>query len=80
MGIKAWLTVLLASTFHDYYVFSYSGGGKYMAPTRSISGPGVTLGCMSLMAGTMIALVSVIAWFGAVRRLWRSPEAGGQSA
>jgi 4-amino-4-deoxy-L-arabinose transferase-like glycosyltransferase len=68
--------VLLATTFHDYYVFSYSGGGKYQAPSRSISGAGVTLGCMSLMAGTLIALVTVIAWFGAVRALWRRKDDG----
>jgi hypothetical protein len=68
--------VLLATTFHDYYVFSYSGGGKYQAPTRSISGAGLTLGCMSLISGTLIALITVIAWFGALRRLWRRRQDG----
>ena len=58
--------VLIASTFNDYYVFSYSGGGKYNED-RWVSGAGVTFGCMSVVAGTAIALVTVIAWFGAVR-------------
>jgi hypothetical protein len=68
--------VLLATTFHDYYVFNYSGGGKYQAPTRSISGAGITLGCMSVMAGTPIALITVIAWAVVLRRLWRRRDDG----
>lgn len=62
--------VLLASTFNDYYVYSYSGGGKYRS-NRSVSGAGVALGCLSVSGGTAIALVTVLAWFGAVRALWR---------
>jgi hypothetical protein len=67
--------VLVASTFNDYYVYSFSGGGKYGAK-RSISGAGVTLGCISVIAGTFIALVTVIAWFGAARALWRRRDDG----
>jgi hypothetical protein len=67
--------VLLASTFNDYYVFSYSGGGKYNQD-RWVSGAGVTFGCLSVAAGTAIALVTVLAWFGAVRSLWRRREDG----
>ena len=77
-GIKPnarFFPVLLASTFNDYYVYSYSGGGRYRTD-RSVSPAGVTLGCMSVMAGTAIALVTVIAWFAAVRALWRRREDG----
>ena len=77
-GIKPnarFFPVLLASTFNDYYVYSYSGGGRYRT-NRSVSAAGVTLGCMSVMAGTAIALVTVIAWFAAVRALWRRREDG----
>ena len=41
-----------------------------------MSPAGVTLGCMSVVAGTAIALVTVIAWFAAVRALWRRREDG----
>ena len=77
-GIKPnarFFPVLLASTFNDYYVYSYSGGGRYRTD-RSVSAAGVTLGCMSVIAGTAIALVTVIAWFAAVRALWRRREDG----
>jgi 4-amino-4-deoxy-L-arabinose transferase-like glycosyltransferase len=67
--------VLVASTFNDYYIFSYSGGGKYNQP-RWVSAAGVTLGALSVAGGTGIALVTVIAWFGAFRRLWRRREDG----
>jgi hypothetical protein len=67
--------VLIASTFNDYYIFSYSGGGRYRTD-RSVSAAGVTLGCLSVGAGTAIALVTVIAWFGAVRVLWRRRDDG----
>jgi len=72
-GIKPnarFFPVLIASTFNDYYVYSYSGGGRYRTD-RSVSAAGVTLGCLSVWAGTAIALVTVIAWFAAVRVLWR---------
>ena len=68
--------MLLASTFNDYYGYSYSGGGKYRTAQRWISGAGVTLGCLSVMAGTLIALVTVIAWLGTARVLWRRREDG----
>jgi len=62
--------VLIASTFNDYYVFSYSGGGGY-GRQRWVSAAGVTLGCLSVVGGTVIALVTLVAWFGAARALWR---------
>jgi hypothetical protein len=67
--------VLIATTFNDYYVFSYSGGAKFYG-RRWISAAGVTLGCLSVAGGTLIALVTVLAWFGAVRALWRRREDG----
>jgi hypothetical protein len=67
--------VLIATTFNDYYFFSYSGGGTY-GDDRWVSGAAVTLGCMSVVAGTVIALVTVIAWLGVVRVLWRRREDG----
>jgi hypothetical protein len=77
-GIKPnarFFPVLLASTFNDYYVYSYSGGGRYRTD-RSVSAAGVTLGCLSVGAGTAIALVTVIAWFAVARALWRRREDG----
>jgi hypothetical protein len=68
--------VLLATTFNDYYFFSFSGGGQYRAAQRSISGAGVTLGCISVMAGTLIALCTVIAWLSTARLLWRRRDDG----
>jgi len=67
--------VLLASTFNDYYTFSFSGGGQYNAQ-RWIPAEAFTMGAMSIMAGTPIALVTVIAWFAAIRSLWRRKEDG----
>jgi hypothetical protein len=67
--------VLLASTFNDYYTFSFSGGGQYNAQ-RWIPAEAFTMGAMSIMAGTPIALVTVIAWFAAMRALWRRREDG----
>jgi hypothetical protein len=75
-GIKPdarFFPVLLASTFNDYYVYSYSGGGRYRTD-RSVSAAAVTLGCLSVGAGTAIALVTVLAWFGAAQTLWRRRE------
>jgi len=77
-GIKPnarFFPVLLASTFNDYYVYSYSGGGRYRTD-RSVSAAAVTLGCLSVGAGTAIALVTVLAWFGALRALWRRRDDG----
>jgi hypothetical protein len=70
--------VLLATTFNDYYAFSYSGGGRYVGgrTDRTVSPAAMTLGCLSVGAGTAIALVTVIAWFAAVRALWRRREDG----
>jgi 4-amino-4-deoxy-L-arabinose transferase-like glycosyltransferase len=77
-GIKPnarFFPVLVASTFNDYYVYSYSGGGRYRTE-RSVSAAAVTMGCLSVAGGTAIALVTVIAWFAAVRALWRRREDG----
>jgi len=67
--------VLVATTFNDYYVYSFTGGGRYHSD-RWVSAAGVTLGCLSIAGGTFIALVTVIAWFAAVRALWRRREDG----
>jgi hypothetical protein len=67
--------VLIASTFNDYYVFNYWGGGRY-GEDRYVPGIGVFFGAMSNAAGTFIALVTVIAWLGAVRTLWRRRRDG----
>jgi hypothetical protein len=66
--------VLIATTFSDYYAFGFSGGTY--GSERWISGAAVTLGCMSVMGGTLIALVTVVAWFGAARVLWRRRDDG----
>jgi 4-amino-4-deoxy-L-arabinose transferase-like glycosyltransferase len=81
-GIKPnahFFPVLLASTFNDYYLYSYHAGGQYKGDRR-VSAAGVTLGAMSVMAGTPIALVTVIAWFGALRVLWRRRGDGDPGA
>jgi hypothetical protein len=67
--------VLIATTFNDYYVYGYSGGGMY-GRRNWVSAAGVTLGCLSVAGGTLIALVTTMAWFGAVRRLWRRRRDG----
>jgi hypothetical protein len=67
--------VLIATSFNDYYYFGYSGGGKY-GGRRWVSAAGVTLGCLSVVGGTLIALVTMIAWFAAARRLWRRRDDG----
>ena len=71
--------VLIASTFNDYYVFSYWGGGKY-GDDRWVPGIGVLFGIISNLAGTAVSLVTVIAWLGAVRTLWRRREDGTREA
>jgi 4-amino-4-deoxy-L-arabinose transferase-like glycosyltransferase len=71
--------VLIASTFNDYYVFSYWGGGKY-GDERWVPGIGVLFGIISNIAGTAVSLVTVIAWLGAVRTLWRRREDGRREA
>jgi 4-amino-4-deoxy-L-arabinose transferase-like glycosyltransferase len=38
------------------------------------------LGCISVMAGTLIALCTVIAWFGTARLLWRRRDDGEPDA
>jgi hypothetical protein len=67
--------VLIATTFNDYYFFSFSGGGNYNE-RRWVSGAAVTLGALSVAGGTVIALVTVLAWFGALRALGRRREDG----
>ncbi len=67
--------VLIATTFNDYYFFSFSGGGKY-GDDRWVPGVAVTLGCLSVISGTVLALITVLAWFGAVRALWRRRDDG----
>jgi hypothetical protein len=84
-GIKPrarFFPLLLATTFNDYYGYSYSGGGKYVhgKTDRTISAAGVTLGAMSVGAGTPIALITLIAWIGAVRVLWRRRADGEPDA
>jgi hypothetical protein len=67
--------VLIATTFSDYYFFSFSGGGNYNE-RRWVSGAAVALGALSVTGGTVIALVTVLAWFGALRVLWRRRDDG----
>lgn len=68
--------VLIATTFNDYYAYGYSGGGKYPDNGRWVSGAAIALGCLSVAGGTLIALVTTMAWFGAVHRLWRNRRDG----
>jgi hypothetical protein len=67
--------VLIASTFNDYYVYGYSGAASIGRPSAG-SRRGVTWVGLSVMAGTLIALCTVIAWLGTARVLWRRRDDG----
>ena len=70
--------VLIASTFSDYYSYCLAGWGTG-TPTVSIQGRPVPvvafdLSCRSVIGGTFIALLTLLAWIGAAQRLRRRPS------
>ncbi len=71
-------SVLVASTFSDYYSYGLAAwqAGDHLeeiahrpVPTRAFY-----LSCLSVIGGTLVALLTVLAWFGALRALRSRPE------
>jgi hypothetical protein len=70
--------VLVASTFVDYYSYNFAA---YRAATpatviarRPVPWLSFRLGCLSVVGGTLIALVTLGGWLGAARALRRRPD------
>lgn len=72
--------VLVASTFSDYYSYGLAGWSNDV-PRRAIAYRPVPntafyLSCASVVGGTVLALLTVLAWFGSLRLLrGRPPDA-----
>jgi hypothetical protein len=66
--------VMVATTFCDYYRFGFAGGGVHGA-RRTLPPGAVEFGRLSVIGGTVLALVTVLAWLGALRTLWRRADA-----
>jgi hypothetical protein len=70
--------VLVASTFSDYYSYCLAAWGP-RTPMVYIHGRPVPvvafdLSCLSVVGGTVMALLTLLAWFGAVNGLRRRPS------
>jgi hypothetical protein len=70
--------VLVASTFSDYYSYCLAAWDATTPITRIHYRPiplvAFDLSRRSVMGGTFIALLTLLAWFGAAKRLWRQPS------
>jgi hypothetical protein len=70
-------SVMLASTFADYYGYSFvrPGPGPQVAARNGRRAPALaqTLGGWSVLGGAILAAVAVAAALGAGRKLWRAP-------
>jgi len=69
--------VLVASTFSDYYSYAVANWDR-ITPVRLIAYRPVPvtafdLSCLSVIGGTVIALLTLLAWFAALRRLLGRP-------
>jgi hypothetical protein len=64
--------ILIASTFCDYYRFNFAGNATIRG--RAIPPPLARWSTLSVAGGTVIALLTALAWLGAARTLWRRPE------
>lgn len=68
-------SVLIASTFCDYYNYGYAayGPGEPLVRRayRNTTPRAVELGGRSVMAGAVIGLLTIAAWVGGGRALWR---------
>ncbi|HEX3903579.1 MAG TPA: glycosyltransferase family 39 protein [Polyangia bacterium] len=69
--------VLVASTFADYYSYMFATWAlttpSLLIAHRPIPVLAFDLSCLSVIGGTVIALLTLLAWFGAVRALRRRP-------
>jgi hypothetical protein len=73
--------VLVATTFSDYYNFAFVPPPKPGVPSVTANGrpmraAALPFACASVVAGTALALLSVIAGALALRRLWRRGDDG----
>ena len=72
------LPVLVASTFSDFYSYCLAAWGAKtpITPIHSRPVPLVAfdLSCLSVIGGTLIALLTLLAWLAAVARLRRQPS------
>ena len=70
--------VLVASTFSDYYSYCLAAwGGKtpvYIIHGRPVPRVAFVLSCLSVIGGTVIALLTLLSWVGAAKKLWRQPS------
>jgi Dolichyl-phosphate-mannose-protein mannosyltransferase len=71
------LSVLVASTFADYYSYAFAAWDAH-TPTVSVAYRPVPtrtfdLSCLSVTGGTFISLLTLFAWFGAAKALGRRP-------
>ena len=69
--------VLVASTFADYYSYMFAGWAQttpsVLIGHRPVPVVAFDLSCLSVIGGTVIALLTLLAWFGAARALRRRP-------
>jgi hypothetical protein len=70
--------VLVASTFSDFYSYSLAArDAKTQVATihgRPVPLVAFVLSCLSVGGGTFIALLTMLAWFGAVKRMRDRPQ------
>jgi hypothetical protein len=64
--------VLVASTFCDYYRFGFAGNAAVRG--WATPEPLAKLSARSVIGGAAIALVTIFAWLGAARALWRRSD------
>ncbi|MFL5307690.1 MAG: ArnT family glycosyltransferase [Polyangia bacterium] len=71
-------SVLVASTFSDYYSYGLAGWQDGDRLTQIAYRPvpvlAFYLSCLSVIGGTLIAALTLLAWFGAVRALRARPQ------
>ena len=71
--------ILVATTFSDYYNFAFVPRPKANAPAVRINGkPMLTSAILpargSVIGGTAVALLAVVAWLVSARTLWRRED------
>jgi hypothetical protein len=75
--VPRFFPVLVASTFADYYSYSFAAfhGSTpvILVGHRPVPLLAFRLGCLSVIGGTLIALLTLCGWFGAARALRRRP-------